>query len=1418
MASRTMPVPRTRPCKWYVIQLLQFNGKEEEETKNQAKSAIPTKQNLSRVFSYISMLFSLDYTKTDIFLIITGTFFGIAAGVPFPLLGIVFGDLINNLNSVTCSASSGGSTQELSDSVNTKVLYVVYITIANFCFIYIHTSCWCLVSERLARRYRRRYFESVIKQEASFIESLPAGDVVSRLVGDIEVVQAGTSEKVGLVLTTISYFVASYIVAFIKVPKIAGMLISVVPCFFVMSLVGGHYVKKFAGKIADRANSATSIASSSLSHLMLVHAFNANDRLEQRFANYLAGARMDALKKALTHAWQLGFLYFIAYSANALAFWEGAQMISDSVADGGSGVSVGSVYTVIFVLIDASFILSQVAPFIHVFSAAAGASERLLAVINRPSAIDGTSDEGDKTAAFRDEDILLEDVRFSYPSRPDVPVLNGVTFAIPPRKHTAIVGPSGGGKSTVVALLERFYDPKSGDVWIGNKNFRDLNVRYLRGNIGFVQQEPSLLDRSILENIAYGMVSSAAEQHQHLAPYIYDSSLPDLAEQMRAGVSEEEALANHPAEVAEIVSRVKQAASDANALTFVSGLPYGFATSVGAAGNQLSGGQKQRIALSRALVREPCLLVLDEATAALDSTSEQLIQAALAKVSERVTTVSIAHRLATAKDAHKIVVVQAGRVSEEGSHAELVARGGVYAEMVRLQNLGKLSVEDAAVPEDMIGKAGPENTAGAGAGGMTVTEKPVDEKKEALVGVSGSDMEESETSPPGSKAAGAFPLDKKQQQQQKKKWMFWKKDEDKNKDEKKRSNNRSGSFTIKYIWSILRPNMMFIVFGLCMSTVIGACYSAEAVIFGQTIGALNPCKSADSISHAGNLFGLLFFIMALVELSANVAGGCAFGWAADKILYRIRVLSLRSLLSQTMDWHNSEDRTPGTLITYITGDAAALSGITGTTIGLLLATAVNLIAGLVISLAIAWKITVVLLPTIPVLLIAGMMKLRVQANFAERHQKAFAQATGVTIEAVDNIRAVSAFSLEKQSYEVFGRSLRKPYRATMKAIAWGNMWLAMAFSISNCVYALAYWWGSRQIANGLYSQTQFFTVLPALLFSTQSCGQMFALAPDISKARVASSNIVDLLTTRSAEEEVSPGSTRDVQPSSHLLDEKTPDVEAHAAASTPPSSTGADSTGNNGTIIPESGVGAQLHNVHFTYPSRPERPILRGLSLDIRPGQFCALVGPSGSGKSTTFSMLERFYRPTTGSVVIDGADITHQLGTSFRDDIALVPQENVMFEGTVAFNIGLGARPGHEPTQSEIEEACRMANIHDVIAALPQGYNTLCSHDGKQFSGGQRQRLSIARALVRKPRMLLLDESTSALDVESEKRIQEALGTLAGRTTIVAIAHRLNTIHRADCIFLIEEGRCAEQGTHTELIQRSEIYRESVIHQSLET
>ncbi|KAJ5519235.1 ABC transporter integral membrane type 1 [Penicillium expansum] len=1289
-------------------------------------------KELKTAFSFIRLLFSLNYTKFDVLLVTVGTFFAIAAGVPEPLLGIVLGQLINELNEVSCSATVYDPS-----SVRKKVLYLIYITIFNFAAIYIYAACWALVSERIARRYRKAYFRSVIRQEAAFHDSLPSGQVISRLVSDIETLQSGTSEKVGIYIATLSYFVTAYVVAFIKVPIIAGILIAVIPCFFAMALVGGRLASRYGTRVGKQVDLATSIASSSLSHLKIVHAFNAQKRLEDLFSSHLIQSRKDALKKAAVHATQMGTLFFIVYSSNALAYWKGAHLIADSVDGLNSGVSIGAVYTVIFILIDATFIFSQVSPYMHVFSAATSASRRLLEVIHRNSSIDGTSLIGETSVNLGEQEIIFKDVHFTYPARAEVPVLQGLNLSIPPKKHTAFVGPSGGGKSTVVALLERFYDPLSGTI----------------------SQESQLLDRSIVENIAYGLVGSA--EHEDLTEVILDMRLADIVARIQAGCSEAEALEDCDPRIAEIFRQVKLAASRANALSFIESLAFGVASPVGTSGGQLSGGQRQRIALATALVREPKVLILDEATAALDSMSEQLIQAALLTLSGTTTIVSIAHRLAAVRDADQVIVIQNGRAVESGSPQTLLESGGAYATMISQQRLANSGMDSS---EDTLSEAKSSLTLNR--------EGPILAEKEQSVYMA------EEEKPAETNAESNTALAKEEPKPSK-------------------------FLTAKICFAFIRPNILLILLGLVMSIIIGASYSSNAILFGNTVGGLSPCKGTANIRHSGNLFGLMFFVVGIVELFANVIGGCAYGWAADQTLYRIRMNSLRSLLSQTMTWHSAEGRSPGVLIAYITGDASAISGLTGTTIGLLLATAVNLFAGVIIAFIVAWKISIVLVPTIPVLLVAGFMKLRVQGQFAERHKKAFSRATEITVEALGNLRFVAGFSLENQLYREFLSSIQKPYKNTTKAIAWGNFWLAWAFSVSNLISALAYWWGSKQIASGLYSQTQFFIVLPALLFSTQSCGQMLALAPDVSKAGKAASRVVDLVKTNSAEEEFSGGNY-----TQKMMKMEMPDTDPEANMSS-----GATSSEKS-----QGPVGAQLHEVCFSYPKSSHIPVLSGLNIDFKPGNFYALVGPSGSGKSTIFNMLERFYQPTSGSVTINEQNINRILSTAFRDDIALVPQENVLFEGTLAFNIALGARPGYTATQADIEEACKLAQIHDVIMTLPDGYETFCTHDGKQFSGGQRQRLSIARALIRKPGLLLLDESTSALDGESERKIQDALSNLAGKTTIIAIAHRLKTIYRADQIFLIQDGHCADHGTHAELVERSEMYRESVLHQSLAT
>lgn len=297
-------------------------------------------------------------SKVDLAILITGIISAIASGVPFPIIGVIFGQLLNDFNSVVCdesdTSSSSGSDADYQDSINSKILLIFYLAIAQFFLIYGHLLCWSLYGSRLAQRLRETYLQSLLRQEPSHFDELPPGEVASRLSNDISNIRSGTSEKVGICLSSVSFFVTAYIVAFIKDWKLAAILISLVPAYFLMSLVGSHYIEKYAGLMSDYVATASSIASEALSNVVVVQAFGANKRLEDKFAGALKASEKEGLKKATAVGIQSGCLYFIAYSANGLAFWQGAQQVADNVSGESNGVTVGATFTVVFILIEGS--------------------------------------------------------------------------------------------------------------------------------------------------------------------------------------------------------------------------------------------------------------------------------------------------------------------------------------------------------------------------------------------------------------------------------------------------------------------------------------------------------------------------------------------------------------------------------------------------------------------------------------------------------------------------------------------------------------------------------------------------------------------------------------------------------------------------------------------------------------------------------------------------------------------------------------------------------------------------------------------------------------------------------------------------------------------------------------------------------
>ena len=308
---------------------------------------------VQKLTGYPAVLLSGSPSRVDLGTLFLGTVCAIISGIPFPIIGILFGQLLDDFNSATCaSLETTGNEDQYQNSINDKILLIFYLAIAQFFAIYAHLACWSLYGARLAQRLRERYLQNLLRQEPSYFDNLPPGEVASRIDGDIQTIRMGTSEKVGICLASFSFFVTAYIVAFIKSYELAAMLVSLVPAYFLMSFVGSHYIEKYSGLMSDYAANAASIASEALSNFVVVHAFGANSRLEQNFSKELKASEHEGLKKALAVGIQSGFLYFIAYAANGLAFWQGSKKIADAVRDNSQGTTVGATFTVIFILVE----------------------------------------------------------------------------------------------------------------------------------------------------------------------------------------------------------------------------------------------------------------------------------------------------------------------------------------------------------------------------------------------------------------------------------------------------------------------------------------------------------------------------------------------------------------------------------------------------------------------------------------------------------------------------------------------------------------------------------------------------------------------------------------------------------------------------------------------------------------------------------------------------------------------------------------------------------------------------------------------------------------------------------------------------------------------------------------------------------
>ncbi|XP_072365307.1 ATP-dependent translocase ABCB1-like isoform X2 [Scyliorhinus torazame] len=577
----------------------------------------------------------------DVLLMVVGIIAAVAHGMCLPLLSLVFGDMTNGF---ICQAQSANESLNMTECDDTPFeeqiavfsYYYVAIGAGALLCAYIQVSFWVITSARQTRRLRKTFFHTLLRKEIAWFDVNPVGQLNTRLTADIDKINEGIGDKIGLLFQYIATFVGGIIIGFARGWKLTLVILAASPLLALSAVLWSKLTVSFTNLEMTAYAKAGAVAEETLGAVRTVVAFGGQKKEIERYQKNLGEAKKIGIKKAITTNLSVGFAYFIIFGSYAIGFWYGTTLVLEN-----SGYTIGTVLTIFFCVTFGTFSIGQTAPYIEAFSNARGAAFEIYKILNEKSAIDGFSEEGYKPDQIKGI-VEFKNVHFSYPSRADIQILKGLNLKIDSGQTVALVGSSGCGKSTTIQLLQRFYDLQEGMITVDGHDIRSLNIRHFRKLIGVVSQEPVLFATTIAENIRFG----------------------------RADVTD---------------SEIEMATKEANAYDFIIKLPDKFNTFVGERGTQLSGGQKQRIAIARALVRNPKILLLDEATSALDTESEAVVQAALDKASTGRTTILIAHRLSTIRTADMIASFQNGVLMEQGTHAELMQENGVYHSLVLAQ-------------------------------------------------------------------------------------------------------------------------------------------------------------------------------------------------------------------------------------------------------------------------------------------------------------------------------------------------------------------------------------------------------------------------------------------------------------------------------------------------------------------------------------------------------------------------------------------------------------------------------------------------------------------------------------------------------------------------------------------------------------
>lgn len=1022
-------------------------GKKKGKEKEEKPPAVP----LFQLFRFSD--------RIDVLLMVFGTVAALGHGAAVPLQFIIFGDLIDSfINFEKLQVGNVTEPFDLEDEMTKFALYYVYLAIGNLVVAYGQMTLWSLAATRQVKKMRLAFFRSVLKQDIGWFDTTDPGQLNSRLTEDLNKVHDGIGTKIGMFLQNMAIVIVGFIMGFVYGWKLTLVIIAASPLIMIAGGIMGKMLSSATAQELDAYARAGSIAEEVLSSIRTVAAFGGEKKEIARYSSHLGEARDFGIKKGVMSGLGMAFFQVIMFGSYALAFWYGAKLIIDGEMNG------GDLLIVFFSVMFGAMQLGQAGPNFNDVATARGAAYQVFQIIDRVPPIDSSSTEGTvlDNASFKG-DITFNNVEFFYPSRPDIKILNGLTLSIETGQTVALVGESGCGKSTVVKLLQRFYDPSNGEVTVDGHDIRSLNLKWLREHIGIVSQEPVLFDTTISENIRFG----------------------------KDGVTQQD---------------IETATKMANAHDFITKLPQGYETLVGERGTQLSGGQKQRIAIARALVKDPRILLLDEATSALDSESESIVQAALDRARQGRTTIVIAHRLSTVQTADVIAAIQEGVVVEKGSHDELMQTTGVYHQLVTLQTFeeepqGAIDNDDDDDDEDVEGK---ESTAAANfmrsMSRMSSDSEHEDTEFERKLSVRASRRL-------SAKRRGSSAVDRPKS---------GKAEAAKDKDgTDKILEEEVEPAAFLRILKLNKPEWPYLVGGSVGGMVNGLFPFAFALVLSEILNVFTM-NDTEKMKKESEFWALMFLAIGVASFVAQFIQSAMFAKSGELLTVRLREMAFSSMLRQDMSYFDDPLHSTGALTTALSTHASAVQGAAGTRLGSIAMALSTVVACLVYAFYNGWKLALVVLAIIPFLVVASAIQMKVFAggSVAGDGEDDLIKSGKIAVETIENIRTVVSLGRENTFYEKYSQALIGPYQKALKRAHLQGASFGLSEAFMFFANAAAFRYGGHLVMQGEMTMEQVMKVVLSIVMGGFVLGQVSALSPDYEKARVAAARLFRIFDRR----------------------------------------------------------------------------------------------------------------------------------------------------------------------------------------------------------------------------------------------------------------------------------------------------------------